>query len=204
MPKSTMHLWVAKKVAEQLKFDAGASFLLGNISPDAINIKPDRTKQDKQTSHLRQPNFNDGYKNAKKILHDSKSSDFLKGCALHIMLDDLWTKGPYYTTLKKLEKKLGERESQLGYIRDMDYIESWLFRQNTSRPLWSAVMNAPLERYFDILTPGEIDDFRKNRYISLNEKRNIPPSKFITLDIVYSFIDEATLILSKELSYKEE
>lgn len=203
MPKSTMHLWVAKKVADQLKFDAGASFLLGNISPNAINIKPNRTKDDKQISHLRKPTFNDGYKNAKKILQDKNSSDFLRGCALHIMLDDIWTKGPYYKTMKSLENTITKKEAQIGYLKDMDYIEAWLFRQNSSRTIWSAVMNAPLERYFDILTPGEIDDFRKARLKSLNDKRNIPPSKYITLDVVYSFIDDVVVTLSNEILHNK-
>lgn len=200
MPKSTMHLWVAKKVAEHLKFEAGASFLLGNIAPDAISIKPERTKQDKKIAHLRQPSFNDGYKNSKKILRDFKDNEFLKGCALHIMLDDLWVKGPYYKTIKSLEKKLGEKNAKIAYLRDMGYVESWLFRQNTSRTLWNAVISAPLERYFDILTPGEIDDFRKKRYVYLNDKKQHEPSKYITLDVVYSFIDEAVIKLSKELN----
>ena len=199
MPKSTMHLWVAKKIADHLKFDAGASFLLGNIAPDAVAARPDRSKQDKQIAHLRQPEFADGYKNSKKILKDFKENDFLKGCALHIMLDDMWARGPYYTTIKALEKKLGKKQAKLAYLRDMEYVEAWLFRQNTSRALWNAVMNAPLGRLFDILTPGEIDDFRKLRYKKLNEKKVSTPSKKITLDIVYSFIDEAVIKLSKEL-----
>ncbi len=200
MPKSTMHLWVAKKVADYLKFDAGASFLLGNITPDAVNIRPNRTKEDKLVSHLRQPDFKSGYKNAKTVLHDFSDNEFLKGCALHIMLDDLWVKGPYYKTLKKLEGTLDEKEAKIAYLKDIEYIESWLFRQNTSRTLWSAVLNAPLERYFDILTPGEIEDFRKKRYKDLNSKKNIPPSKYITLDVVYDFMDTAAVKLSEELS----
>ena len=199
MPKSTMHLWVAKKIADHLKFDPSASFLLGNIAPDAVSTRTDRSKNDKQIAHLRQPEFADGYKNSLKILKDFKNNDFLKGCALHIMLDDIWAKGPYYSTLKNLEKKLGEKKAKLAYLRDMEYVESWLFRQNASRTLWSAVMNAPLQRYFDILTPGEIDDFRKRKYIDLNAKISRSPSKHITLDVVYTFIDEAVIKLSREL-----
>jgi hypothetical protein len=200
MPKSTMHLWVAKKIADRLKFEASASFLLGNIAPDAVSVRQDRSKKDKQIAHLRQPDFADGYKNSVKILKDFKDNGFLKGCALHIMLDDMWVRGPYYTTLKTLEKKLGKKQARLAYLRDMEYVECWLFRQNTSRALWNAVMNAPLERFFDILTPGEIYDFRKLRYTKLNEKKVSTPSKHITLDIVYAFIDEAVIALSRELS----
>ena len=199
MPKSTMHLWVAKKIAERLKFEAGASFLLGNIAPDAISVRPDRTKADKQTAHLRQSNFSDGYKNAKKILNDFSGNEFLKGCALHIMLDDLWTKGPYYKTLKYLEQDHSTKEAKILYLKDIEYVESWLFRQNTSRALWSGVMNAPTERFFDILTPGEIEDFRKKTYIKLNNQRTGTPSKYITLDVVYSFMDDAVIELSREL-----
>ena len=199
MPKSTMHLWVAKKVSEHLKFDAGASFLLGNISPDAVSIKANRTKEDKLISHLRQPDFADGYKNSQKILKDFKDSEFLRGCALHIMLDDLWIKGPYYSVIKNLGEKIGEKNAKIKYLKDMEYVEAWLFRQNASRSLWNAVMNAPLERYFDILTPGEIDDFRKKMHTNLNEKKPMAPSKYITLDVVYSFIDEAVVKLSEEL-----
>lgn len=101
MPKSTIHLWVAKKVAENLGVIPGASFLLGNISPDAANLRKDATKQDKQIAHLRQPDFNSGYKNAKKIFREFNDNEFLKGCALHIMLDDLWLKGPYLHLIKK-------------------------------------------------------------------------------------------------------
>ena len=116
-------------------------------------------------------------KNARKIIKDFKDNEFLRGCAVHIMLDDLWTKGPYYKTLKSLETKFGEKESKILYLKDIEYIESWLFRQNTSRALWSAVMNAPTERYFDILTPGEIEDFRKKTYIKLNNQRTGTPVK---------------------------
>ncbi len=199
MPKSTMHLWIAKKVADSLKFDAGASFLLGNITPDAVTLRTNKTKEDKLVSHLRQPDFAAGWKNAQTVISDFPDNEFLRGCALHIMLDDLWTKGPYYNTIKRLEEKLGDKEAKMAYLRDIEYIESWLFRQNTSRSLWSATLSAPLERYFDILTPGEIDDFRKKRYKHLNTKKNIPPSKYITLDVVYDFMDKATVKLSSEL-----
>ncbi len=199
MPKSTMHLWVAKKVADRLKFDASGSFLLGNIAPDAVSIRPDREKADKQVAHLRQPKFADGYKNALKILRDFDDNEFLKGCALHIMLDDMWTKGPYYTSIKSMEKRFGEKKAKIIYLRDTNYVESWLFRQNSSRTLWNAVMNAPTERFFDILTPGEIDDYRKKRYTVLNEKKSSASPKEITLDIVYSFIDRAVIKLSKEM-----
>ena len=54
-------------------------------------------------------------------------------------------------------------------------------------------------KIFDILTPGEIEDFRKKTYIKLNNQRTGTPSKYITLDVVYSFMDDAVIELSREL-----
>lgn len=189
MPHSTIHLWVAKKVAENLKQDPSASFLLGNITPDAVNIISGATKQDKQLSHLRQPDFNSGYENAIKILKDENCTDFLKGCATHIMLDEFWLKGPYLSMVKKLKDEMSQKDINANYQKDSEYIELWLFRQNNSRLLWNAVMKAKLERFFDIFTPGEIDNYRRSRYKKLVETKISYTSKYLTLNVVRTFMD---------------
>ncbi|MCK5129213.1 MAG: hypothetical protein KAQ68_05150 [Clostridiales bacterium] len=199
MPHSTIHLWVAKKVSENFKQESSASFLLGSIVPDATNIRSGVTKEDKQLSHLRQPDFNSGYANAKKILEDEKCTDFLKGCAVHIMLDTLWLKGPYMSMVNQLKNTVSKEEINAMYQKDSEYVELWLFRQNTSRLLWNAVMNAKLERFFDILTPGEIDDYRKSRHIELMETKISHTSNFLTLDIVRNYMDQFAKTISEEI-----
>ncbi len=199
MPHSTMHLWIAKKISQNLRQKSSASFMLGNIAPDSLNIKADATNEDKQLSHLRQPDFNSGYKNAKKIVSDDDCSEFLKGCATHIMIDHLWLEGPYLDMRKKLKDEITKVEINKQYQKDCEYIELWLFRQSSSRQLWNAAMNAPLERYYDILTPGEIDGYRKSRFKKLNEAKISSTSKYITLDLAYKFMDEAAKKITEEI-----
>lgn len=198
MPHSTMHLWLARKVAENLKFEPGARYYLGSIAPDAVGAGHGTTK--KEVSHLREPDFNSGYENAKKILEQFYDNEFLRGCAIHIMFDDLWLKGPYLHLLKSFNDKVPKEKIKAQYQKDCEYLELWLFRQNDSRPVWSAVMSSTLERYFDILTPGEIDDWRKNSYMQLNQKKiTTMQTKFITLDVMRTFLDKAANKIADEI-----
>ena len=199
MPHSTMHLWFAKKVAENSKFEPGARYYLGSIAPDAVTIRKNAGKQEKEISHLRQPEFSNGYKNAKKIFQDFKDDEFLKGCAIHIMFDEIWLKGPYLSILKKYKDKIKQKEINLQYNKDCKYLELWLFRQNTSRELWSALMSAPPERFFDILTPGEIDNWRKNCHMRLNKMKITTLPKYITLDVMRSFMEKSAEKLADEI-----
>ena len=191
MPLPTMHLWVARKVAEQAGFELSGRYLLGNISPDAVKVKKKVDPKDYPYAHLRNESFQDGWDNAVRLLNSKDTDAFMKGYAIHIMLDHLWALGPYTKLKNAVTKKYSEEDFKRFYQRDCEFIERWLYRQSDSRSLWTAVMNAPITGFGDHISPGEVDLYRKDSYTSLNDGKEMKPVGMISLTVARAFMDNA-------------
>lgn len=200
MPLPTMHLWVARKIAERAGLPISGRYLLGNIAPDAIHGRRQATPEAKYEAHLRVPGFADGWDNALELMTQSGGDPFLLGCALHILLDHKWVAGPYIRFKKSMPKSASAEEIKRQYSMDCEYIERWLFKQNGSQGLWTAVLRAPLSHSYSYVTSGEIDMWRKMRFAGLSLDRNIPPARIISLSIARAFMENAADTLVEEIN----
>lgn len=198
MPLPTLHLWVAERAAQLAGLPISGRYLLGNLAPDAIHMRSDTGRSDKDRTHLREPNWNSAWDNSRILLRQAKGDAYLIGCALHVLVDYLWILGPWKNFRNGLTPEENQQWRKL-YYQDCDAIDRWLYQQGNSQALWNAVLKAPTADYLDLVSAGEVDEWRKDRYENLRHSRQMQPARRITLTIAQTFVEEAAQGLAREL-----
>lgn len=198
MPLPTLHLWVAERAAQLAGLPISGRYLLGNLAPDAIHMRSDTDRSDKDRTHLREPNWNSAWDNSRILLRQAKGDAYLIGCALHVLVDYLWILGPWKNFRNGLTPEENQQWRKL-YYQDCDAIDRWLHQQGNSQALWNAVLKAPTADYLDLVSAGEVDEWRKDRYENLRHSRQMQPARHITLTIAQNFVEAAAQGLAREL-----
>lgn len=198
MPLPTLHLVLAQETAALAGISLSGRFLLGNLAPDAIHMRPGADRQDKNRTHLRVPDWNASMERSRQLIAEHGEDPFLAGCALHILADAMWLAGPWKRFRQTLPEDIPEAEWRALYYRDTDALDRYLFRQTAVHQLWSAALAAKPSDYADLVTAAEIDAWRKDRYAALQQSRRIETAKYITVGIMQDFIAEASQRLARE------
>ena len=199
MPLPTLHLWVAERAAQLAGLPVSGRYLLGNLAPDAIHMRPDTDRTDKNRTHLREPNWNSAWDNSRLLLRQAQGDPYLLGCALHVLVDYLWIVGPWKNFRNALTPEEDAHWRKL-YYADCDAIDRWLYQQGNSQALWMAVLKAPTADYLDLVSAGEVDLWRKDRHEFLRHSRQMQPARHITLTQAQTFVQEAGQGLARELT----
>ena len=104
MPSSNIHLKVAYELNKRLNINS-IDFIVGNISPDAVNLNGFAPRELRWTAHLRDKDLNIWKNNAIEFYENNKKSinnNFLLGYVTHILTDIIHDEYLYRTQIKQI------------------------------------------------------------------------------------------------------
>ena len=198
MPLPMVHLSVAVALCEKMGCIPSPDFLLGNIAPDAIHMRPNTDKHDKERVHLI-----DGNASPQELvrsfrtqfgLEESRVTGFSAGYLTHLLTDLFWRQAVIDPFRKKLPPAMPDKEVRKIYYRDTDQIDFDLFRQMPWRPqAWLSLRKAVAEDFYSLLTGAEILQWRDRTldwYDDPGHDPKVEPA-FMTLAGTHTFIKQA-------------
>lgn len=194
MAPPTIHLMVARTIAEKLDMNMSGSFLLGTVAPDAILARIDYTAEQLNNSHFRKEGIKDSWLKAKTEFLSGDDA-FAKGYAIHIMVDVLWITGIYL----KYKDKLQDDFSIKKYNDDITFIEKWLCNTSKNNQLWQAITGAKLSGYNIYISPGELDLYKSQKYKSIVYDDAPQKMNYMSVEDINQFVVKAAKRIINEL-----
>lgn len=197
MPLPMVHLAVARKIAlsyERLK-DC-PEYYLGSISPDAIHMRKNSSRNDKCMTHLKDENgWQDNAINFIKSHSLDDDISFYLGYGVHLLTDIIWYES-IFSDFKSayLKDSLPDKEMLLWYYNDTDVIDIRLYNELEDRPLiWSLLKEAKYNNVDNLLSSEEIKVWNNHVHSWFDDKEidKYRPQKYISYDEVKTFMDEA-------------
>lgn len=203
MPWPMVHFAIASNL---FKGEPSPDFLLGSISPDAIHVRGDISREEKGSTHLVS---NGKLPNEEVILHNCKDyfsmrteiewKDFVSGYFSHIYADLRWT-DTIYADFERAYK--GELEHiRNTYTVEVSQLEFLLMKsmENTEGML----TNLEIAKGFSIepfVTGQEVEQYREQKISWLRDGQNEPciTPIYFPIEKVQHFIDQTSMEL-KEL-----
>lgn len=199
MPLPMIHLAVAREYAiENIILLDCPEYYLGSISPDAIHMRVNIQKNDKEITHL----FAEGdlwRANVIEFIRKNKfktNYDFILGYGIHILTDIIWSE----TLYKKFELEYKKdpapvQDIRWAYYNDTDKLDFKLYEELEWRQkVWELLKRAKAIGIEGILNSDEIDAW-KNRtlhWFDKGESQHKNPIKYINLEDVIEFIQKAS------------
>lgn len=138
MPLPMVHLSVAVSLSEAAGHFPGPDFLLGNLAPDSIHMRPHSERRDKEHVHLRDLGVSS--RELVQIFRERHGMDgspllgFAGGYLTHLLTDHLWWEMVIAPFHKKFPPSFPEAELRSLYYRDTDQIDVDLYRRMPWRP----------------------------------------------------------------------
>lgn len=205
MPLPMVHLSIAMQVCEKLNIIPSAQLLLGSIAPDAIHMRTNVGREDKDVTHFRDKPELDRLKRVKSMYESyqkREEADFIKGYCIHLLTDFYWVD----TIIQNFEKNLPEgytkNERQSLYYLETDQIDFNLYRNMPWRPeVWQSLQGAIPMDMSPLLTAAEISLWR-DRVVDWFDKIKQEPKivpQYITDSMVDGFMAEASSFILDQL-----
>lgn len=194
MPLPMVHL----AIAVGAHAEPTAEFLLGALAPDAIHMRADATREDKNVTHIvvdarewpEEPvrEWLAGYRDAPAPLRD-----LARGYAAHVLCDRLWGRTVYREFRGGLAT-LDAAALRTLYYRETDQVDIDLFRTVPWREAaWRLLAGAEAQDVPGLLSAGEIDAWRVRTlgwYDAPEHDPGIMP-EHITRARVEAYVEEA-------------
>ena len=198
MPLPMVHLSVAVSLCEKDERFPSPDFLLGSIAPDAIHMRPDTRKDDKERVHLLElgasPQELVRLFQARYGKDVARSMGFSAGYLAHLLTDFLWRQAVIDPFRKKNLPTLPEKEIRSLYYRNTDQVDLDLYRQMPWRPqVWHSLKTAVAGDFPPLLTAKEITLWR-DRTLGWFELHDHDPQEeplSITLADTLDFVERA-------------
>jgi len=206
MPLPMVHLTVAVRMLPEL---GQPEFLLGNLAPDAIHMRPGSTSEDKRRVHLHQssaPLGGDGREAVGALLDawgsDGSISPLRLGCVCHLLTDGLWRQRVYARFLTRLPAGLEKERIARVYYRETDEIDRLIHESAPWRPeVWRLLSEALCDDIPGIVAGEEIDLWRER---TLRWFETLPPAaaplEYLSPAEVDAFATETAVELGDWLS----
>ena len=165
MPLPMVHLSVAVALSEKEGIFPSADFLLGSLAPDAIHMRPNSVKLDKEHVHLidlgASPSQLLQIFRTEYGLDQSRPVGFAGGYLTHLLTDRLWWQTVITPFRAKFPPAFPDSDFRRLYYRYTDRIDLDLYRQMPWRPLaWSSLQAATAVDFVPFLTAVEILQWR--------------------------------------------
>jgi hypothetical protein len=198
MPCPMVHLAVALQIHKLMGSAALPDFLLGNIAPDAIHMRPNSGRDDKQRVHVSE--IQDPRNKRARLLLAKYGSvgfsamGFAEGYVAHILTDRLWVETVYDSFCKSIPPHLSAQEQRSLYYLETDQIDFNLYHQMPWRKeVWSKLAATQPKDFDTLLTAEEIRQWRDKTLIWFEELKQEPMIEpvHITDEMVRVFIDQA-------------
>jgi hypothetical protein len=193
-----VHFSIAKKIFEP---NPSPEFLLGSIAPDAIHMRENTTRQDKNRTHLCEddgtmPNLQIFYDFCKQHLKQNEHdyNQFIFGYVSHLYADLRWTETVWKDYVEKVRHVIdGHNESiKSRYNKEVCQIDYNLYRsEEWSNKILTSLLNSREYSIPKLLTSKEITQYREHTIQGLRDEGNEPciVPIYITDDIVRLFIN---------------
>ena len=166
MPLPMVHLSIAVRLSAEEGLFPSADFLLGNISPDAIHMRPGANKQDKERVHL----IGSG-DSPRELLRAFQArfgkaalqpGGFAAGYATHLLTDLLWRQAVIDPFREQLLPGLPDKEVRSLYYHDTDQIDRELYGRVPWRlQAWDGLKAARAADFPPFLSAEEIRAWRE-------------------------------------------
>ncbi|MGE5482493.1 MAG: zinc dependent phospholipase C family protein [Bacteroidota bacterium] len=207
MPLPMVHLAVAVRIHGDGDSLPTPAFLLGNLAPDAIHMRPNANRDDKRRTHLLDPSsqawdhdvireFCVGQQlgpGSELTALDRERREFLLGYAAHLLTDSFWSDLVYEPFVRKLPAGTSPEEKNRIYYTETDQIDIDIHRSSAWRPkVWELLSKVDAPEMDGLLTAEEIGKWR-DRVLGWYTPDKEPKIqvKYITHRQVAVFIDEA-------------
>jgi hypothetical protein len=163
MPLPMVHLAVAVKM---YGVEGNGDFLLGNLSPDAIHMRPHTKFEDKLHVHLTDiPEQR--FERVRQLLAGDRSGDdahevgFVEGYVTHLLTDFLWREIVIAPFHQQVPTTLAPREKRKLYYRETDQNDFDLYHHTPWQgAVWAALSQTIPTDFKPFLTCGEITQWR--------------------------------------------
>jgi hypothetical protein len=191
-----VHLAVAVRTLELIGSEPTSAFLLGSIAPDAIHMRPNTTRSDKQKTHLLSDASGLKDRHIRRLLdcyraRGSAALDFAEGYVAHILVDRAWTETVLESLRRQLPAAMPHAERRSLYYQESDQIDFDLYHQMPWRPaVWGLLAQAQPIDFEPLLTGDEIARWRDRTldwFESLKQEPMIEPA-YITAALVQTFV----------------
>ena len=211
MPLPMIHLATAREYAKDFSTLLNCpEFYLGSISPDAIHMRVNTERKDKNVTHLHAEG--DSWKdNVLKFLKQSKTNpnyNFLLGYGIHILTDIIWHETIYIAFKRQYEKDSNPlQDIRWAYYNDTDQLDFELYEICEWRKnIWNLLKKSDRCSVEGILETDEIIAWKDrtlewfNRGVSQHKN----PIKYISLENLQRFIHDCansikTILESEDL-----
>lgn len=194
MPLPMVHLGVARKFAVDTFLIDCPKFYLGSISPDAVHMRDNLSKDDKTLSHLRvaDDRWLENVLDFLKLNKDSADFNFFIGYGIHILTDIIWH-DTLYAQFKSLyhEDPAPVEDIRAAYYNDTDKLDFELFKICKWREnIWQLLSEAEGVDLQCVLNAAEINDWNRRtlHWYDRGESQHQNPVKYINLDDLFKFI----------------
>ncbi|WP_323132034.1 zinc dependent phospholipase C family protein [Paenibacillus silvisoli] len=207
MPLPLVHLTISEHMFRRKGEEANTAFLLGSISPDAIHMRENTTREHKLKTHFDIKDSNsveELFQKMRSFIHDAGDGSermFALGYASHVLTDFLWTHSLYETFTREASDAQHEDLRSL-YYAETDQIDYILYRDEP----WRAQVWVDLKQCAPCHAPGllsadEVERW-KLRVIGWHDQLEQAPTyepKYFTEMRVRAFIEETAERLSRLL-----
>lgn len=210
MPLPLVHLAIAVDLAEKYPLAGEAAFLLGSLAPDAIHMRPDTTRADKNHTHLLTTNHtetpDDGYAAALAqffIPTWQQANPFLQGYAAHLLADRRWVQTIFPQFRADLPPDLKREEVVKYYYQEVDQLDLLLFRQMPWRAeIWDRLAAAVPQPVADLLTVEEVAGWQHRTFAWFAEREHAPgiEPRYITYERVSEFIHATATAIAEQFA----
>ncbi len=165
MPLPMVHLAVAVAIIPDLDAPEAPAFLLGNLAPDAIHMRPGWTPDDKQRVHLflSSTDIPTGAEDAARdlILRWRKQGVAIEplhvGYIAHVLTDLLWRAHVWRSLRRALPARISHKEGRALYYRKTDEIDRQISETAPWRgQVWRQLAEAQPADIVDMVSATEI------------------------------------------------
>lgn len=210
MPLPLVHLAIAVDLATHYPLAGEAAFLLGSLAPDAIHMRPNTTRSDKNRTHLLTTNHSETPDTDYAAALDQffvpawqQADPFLQGYAAHLLADRRWVQTimPHFRAVRPPE--LSNADGVKLYYHEVDQIDLMLYRQMPWRTeIWERLATATAQPVADLLTAAEVAGWQQRTFAWFAEREHtaeIQP-RYITYERVSEFIHEAATTIAEQFA----
>ncbi len=203
MPLPMVHLAVA---VNMVGVERNGDFLLGNISPDAIHMRPNTKLQDKLLVHLAD-NPEQRFERARQLFARYRSDEngaygFVGGYGTHLLTDFLWQELVIESFHKQVPSNLNHLKKRKMYYQETDQNDFDLYHRMPWREnVWLELSQATPVAIESLLTSNEITKWRDRVLRWFDDTGKEPKIKpvYITFEDTLRFIDRAAAVIKSVL-----
>jgi hypothetical protein len=168
MPLPMVHLTIAVQAHALADQPLTSDFLLGSLAPDAIHMRANTNREDKDRVHLRisETSESEVLERIRLWIHQNHPEkdvpkSFVEGYAAHLLADHWWVQeiaGPFAL---QLPPDTSPTERQAWYYRETDQLDLNLYHRAPWRPtVWDLLAAAVAPEFSPYLAADEISRWR--------------------------------------------